>query len=102
MSNSLTRRTALGFMPLFLRILLCHYYKKLSNERSRENSSAVVVPLRREELMYDEAFSIVRVSYPFPSIRLAWMTFIHQNFMDATTESAVILYTAFHSFDDDV
>jgi hypothetical protein len=70
MSNSLTRKTALSFMPLFLRILLRHYYNKLGKKRSRENASAAVVPLRREELMYDEAFSIVRVSYPFPSIWL--------------------------------
>jgi hypothetical protein len=64
MSNSLTRRTTLGLVPLFLGILLRHYYNKLTKNKSRKNPSVVVVPLRSEELMYDEAFSIVRVSYP--------------------------------------
>jgi hypothetical protein len=55
-------------MPLFLRTLLRHYYNKLIKDNSRENASAVVVALRSEELMYDEAFSIARVSYHSPSI----------------------------------
>jgi hypothetical protein len=93
MSNSLTRRTTLGFMPLFLRILLRHYYNKLIKDKSRENASAVVVPLRSEELMYDEAFSIVRVSYPFPPIRLFTMMFLHQNFMESATEYALLLFS---------
>jgi hypothetical protein len=55
-------------MPLFLRTLLRHYYNKLIKDNSRENASAVVVALRSKELMYDEAFSIARVSYHSLSI----------------------------------
>jgi hypothetical protein len=60
MSNSLTTRTALGLIPLYVGILLRHYYYKLVNGKGK---TSIPVPLRSKELMYDEAFTITRVSY---------------------------------------
>ena len=59
MSNSLTTRTTLGLIPLYVSVLLRHYYYKLVKDKSE---ARFTVPLRREELMYDEAFTITRVS----------------------------------------
>jgi hypothetical protein len=66
MSNSLTRRITLGLFPLALGVLLRHYYSKLVRNKGKE---CVAVPLRSKELMYDEAFSVMRVSYHPPSSR---------------------------------
>jgi hypothetical protein len=60
MSNSLTTRTALGLIPLYVGILLRHYYYKFVNGKGK---TSMPVPLRSKELMYDEAFTITRVSY---------------------------------------
>jgi hypothetical protein len=60
MSNSLTTRTTLGLIPLYVGILLQHYYYKLVEGKGKAHFT---VPLRREELMYDEAFTITRVSH---------------------------------------
>ncbi|KAI0260170.1 hypothetical protein BC834DRAFT_561739 [Gloeopeniophorella convolvens] len=55
MSNPLTRRTTLGIMPQFLGILVRHYYDRLVKDAAKAG-----VPLRHEELLYDEAFSIAK------------------------------------------
>ena len=52
-------------MPLAIGILLRHYYGRVLKDKSRNKNSggaAIPVPLRLEELMYDEAFTITRVS----------------------------------------
>ena len=54
-------------MPLAIGILLRHYYDRVLKDKnkSKNGEGAVVpVPLRLEELMYDEAFTITRVSLP--------------------------------------
>ncbi len=60
MSISLATSTTLGLIPLYVGILLRHYYCKLLKGKGK---ARFAVSLRREELMYDEAFSIARVSY---------------------------------------
>ncbi|KAH9020634.1 alpha beta-hydrolase [Lactarius pseudohatsudake] len=61
MSASLTTRTTLGLMPLAIGILLRHYYGRVVKDKSKSREgAAVLVPLRLEELMYDEAFTITR------------------------------------------
>ncbi|KAH8985536.1 alpha beta-hydrolase [Lactarius akahatsu] len=61
MSASLTTRTTLGLMPLAIGILLRHYYGRVIKDKSKSREGAAVpVPLRLEELMYDEAFTITR------------------------------------------
>lgn len=42
--------------PLFLETLVKHYFARVVCDRSKSG-----VPLRREELLYDEAFNIVKV-----------------------------------------
>src|SRR6266702_6601921 len=69
MSASLTTRTTLGLMPLAIGILLRHYYDRVlkdKNKRKNREGAVVSVPLRLEELIYDEAFTITRVSLPLP------------------------------------
>ncbi|KAH9055377.1 Alpha/Beta hydrolase protein [Lactarius vividus] len=61
MSASLTTRTTLGLMPLAIGIVLRHYYGRVIKDKSKSKEGAAVpVPLRLEELMYDEAFTITR------------------------------------------
>jgi hypothetical protein len=44
--------------PLFLETLVKHYFARVVKD-----SSKLGVPLRSEELLYDEAFNIVKVSF---------------------------------------
>lgn len=55
MPNSLTRRVSLTVGPLFLETLVKHYFARVASDGSKTG-----VPLRREELLYDEAFNIVK------------------------------------------
>jgi hypothetical protein len=56
MPNSLTRRASLTLGPLFLETLVKHYFARVVSDSSKTG-----VPLRKEELLYDEAFNIVKV-----------------------------------------
>ncbi|KAI0301665.1 hypothetical protein B0F90DRAFT_1716708 [Multifurca ochricompacta] len=61
MSRLLTTKTTLKFMPLAIGILLRHYYEKVkAKNKEGAETEKTFVPLRCEELMYDEAFSITR------------------------------------------
>ncbi|KAH9996971.1 hypothetical protein BJV74DRAFT_827169 [Russula compacta] len=55
MPNSLTRRVGLTIGPLFLETLVKHYFARVIRDGSK-----LGVPLRSEELLYDEAFNIVK------------------------------------------
>ena len=71
MSTSLATKTTLGFMPLAIGVLLRHYYDRVLKDRNKVKNgegAAIPVPLRLEELMYDEAFTITRVSLFFLSV----------------------------------
>ncbi|KAI0260172.1 hypothetical protein BC834DRAFT_902176 [Gloeopeniophorella convolvens] len=57
MPNSLTRRVSLKIGPLFFETLVKHYF-----DRALKNGTKLGVPLRSDELLYDEAFNIVK--YP--------------------------------------
>ena len=67
MPNLLTTRTTLTAGPLFLETLVKHYFARVVSHGSKS-----AVPLRREELLYDEAFNIVKV---LPAIRLAYESY---------------------------
>jgi hypothetical protein len=56
MPNRLTTRTTLTTGPLFLETLVKHYFARVVSDGSKTG-----VPLRREELLYDEAFNIAKV-----------------------------------------
>ena len=58
MPNSLTRQAGLKLGPLFLETLVKHYL-----DRIRKSAGASAIPLRQDELLYDEVFIIVKVSY---------------------------------------
>ncbi|THH13788.1 hypothetical protein EW146_g6481 [Bondarzewia mesenterica] len=55
MPNSLTRQAGLKLGPLFLETLVKHYF-----ERIKKDASSSAIPLRQDELLYDEVFSIVK------------------------------------------
>lgn len=68
--------------PLVLGVLR-HYYSKLVKGKGN-GKECIAVPLCNEELMYDEAFSVMRVRYStiFP---VRSFDIVFQNFMDTLT-----------------
>jgi len=56
MPNTLIGRVGLTVGPLFLETLVKHYFARVIRDGSK-----LGVPLRSEELLYDEAFNIVKV-----------------------------------------
>ncbi|KAI0767053.1 hypothetical protein C8Q74DRAFT_927808 [Fomes fomentarius] len=56
MVNALTRNTGLTLGPIILETLVKHYFERLSKESDSEESTK----LRKEELLYDEAFNIIK------------------------------------------
>jgi hypothetical protein len=56
MPNTLISRVGLTVGPLFLETLVKHYFARVIKDGSTSG-----VPLRNEELLYDEAFNIVKV-----------------------------------------
>ena len=93
MSTSLSRRIALGLFPLLLGVLLRHYYTKLlvRDKNKHKGKACLAVPLRNEELMYDEAFSIMRVSYSLFPILSGLLISIFQDFMSKSTRYTLLI-----------
>ena len=56
MPNTLISRVGLTVGPLFLETLVKHYFSRVIKDGAKSG-----VPLRSEELLYDEAFNIVKV-----------------------------------------
>ena len=62
MVNSLTREASVRFGPLLLETLLKHYFDRLLKDKIDSTSQGrVLTQLRKDELLYDEAFIIVKV-----------------------------------------
>jgi hypothetical protein len=81
MPNSLTRRVGLTIGPLFLETLVKHYFARVIRDSSKSG-----VPLRNEELLYDEAFNIVKVSlFRCLHIRILLNASRTQDFLSAST-----------------
>lgn len=57
--NSLTRQAGIQLGPLLLETLVKHYFDRLVKED--ETQGRVMTKLRQEELLYDEAFNVVKV-----------------------------------------
>ena len=57
MVNSLTRKAGLKLGPIILETLVKHYFERIAKDHESQESTR----LRREELLYDEAFNIIRV-----------------------------------------
>lgn len=64
MVNSLTRKAGVKLGPLLLETLVKHYFDRLVNEN--ESQGRTMTQLRRDELLYDEAFNIVKVPFNYP------------------------------------
>ena len=62
MVNSLTRATGVKLGPLLLETLVKHYFERLVKD-SKDGLKATT-KLRKEELLYDEAFNIAKVRPP--------------------------------------
>jgi hypothetical protein len=58
--NTLTGEAGLKLGPLLLETLLKHYFERLGQSASQKEQDTTV-PLRKEDLLYDEAFQIVKV-----------------------------------------
>ena len=61
MVNALTRHTGITLGPIVLETLVKHYFERVAKENENEETTR----LRKEELLYDEAFNIIKVSF-FP------------------------------------
>ncbi len=70
MVNALTRKTGLTLGPIILETLVKHYFERLSKDHDQEETTR----LRKEELLYDEAFNIVRVRAQSPYDRSSGCT----------------------------
>jgi hypothetical protein len=57
MVNTLTRKVGVTFGPIILETLVKHYFERLRKETPEHTTR-----LRKDELLYDQAFNIVKVS----------------------------------------
>ena len=64
MPNSLTRNVGLRVGPILLERLVRHYFDRLKTDVQRKEGKGKGkdVQLRQDELLYDEAFHIIKVS----------------------------------------
>lgn len=58
-ANTLTRKVGATFVPIVLETLVKHYFDLLRKELS---VAKVTKSLRQDELLYDQAFALVKVS----------------------------------------
>lgn len=58
MPNALTRDVGFKVGPVLLEVLAKHYFEK----RKEDGSTAEPVKLRKDEILFDEAFNLVKVS----------------------------------------
>ena len=59
MVNALTRHTGFTLGPIVLETLIKHYFERVAKETESEETTK----LRKEELLYDEAFNIIKVRF---------------------------------------
>ena len=58
MPNALTREVGFKVGPVLLEVLAKHYFEK----RKEDGSTSEPVKLRKDEILFDEAFNLVKVS----------------------------------------
>ncbi|THV06225.1 alpha/beta-hydrolase [Dendrothele bispora CBS 962.96] len=103
--NPLTRNVGLRVGPLVLDTLVKHYFQRAKEriqnstkeltvkEDGKEDDPSTLVQLRQDELLYDEAFNIIKVhSLPIWQLFMFYETFRHtveelQNFSNTRTPS---------------
>lgn len=62
MPNALTRTAGLKLGPVALDTLLKHYFDRVKKEKA-EDADHPFTQLRQDELLYDEAFNIVKARF---------------------------------------
>jgi hypothetical protein len=82
---TLTQTAGLKLAPLFVQSLVRHYYDKVVKDPDSPR-----VPLRDEELLYDQVFSITKVCIPMRWCAVHW------------GDISPVLYAAIHAGCDDV
>jgi hypothetical protein len=60
MVNSLAAKVGASFGPIILETLVKHYFERLKKEFPKEKAQ-----LRQDELLYDQAFNVVKVTIMF-------------------------------------
>lgn len=60
--NTLTTQAGLKIGPIVFETLLKHYFERFKNSQTHAEGSTL---LRKEELLYDEAFNVCKVSRRF-------------------------------------
>ena len=63
MVNSLTREASVKLGPILLETLLRHYFDRVVKENTSQGR--ILTQLRKDELLYDEAFIVVKVCNSF-------------------------------------
>ncbi|TCD60789.1 hypothetical protein EIP91_009518 [Steccherinum ochraceum] len=58
--NSLTREAGIKIGPILLETAVKHYFERILKDRQSEEKGSENTKLRRDELLYDEAFNIVK------------------------------------------
>lgn len=67
MVNALTRNVGVSFGPIVLETLVKHYFERLKKESPVGKG---LTQLRKDELLYDQAFNVVKVRTPFSYHRI--------------------------------
>ncbi|KAH7928695.1 alpha/beta-hydrolase [Leucogyrophana mollusca] len=67
MPNSLTRKAGLRLGPIVLETLVKHYFDRIKKDNVRDGK--IAAQLRQDELLYDEAFNIVKVSHSVEEVQ---------------------------------
>lgn len=67
MVNALTRDVGISFGPIVLETLVKHYFERLKKDHSVGKG---LTQLRKDELLYDQAFNVVKVRIIPPYVEL--------------------------------
>ena len=68
MVNTLTRNVGISFGPIILETLVKHYFERLKGEH---HVGKGLTQLRKDELLYDEAFNVIKVPITPPIYQTA-------------------------------
>ena len=73
LANSLTREVGLKVGPVLLEVLVKHYFDRLKKDPNRRGTLPGT-GLRQEDVLYDEAFTIVKACHSAFSISTSKLT----------------------------
>lgn len=84
--NTLTSEAGIKIGPILLETLVKHYFERTLKHSSSGGKG--LTQLRQDELLYDEAFNIVKVSLPIFLAGMSCLTscVLGQAFLEASTK----------------